>query len=401
MEQPRVALFMLLAAIAIVVVVAGLIIFVLRRLPAYRKYAAAAGSARVDQQRIKDEYARAGLKLTSSLFSAPSVSGTLSGTPFTERIVPGGRNSPPRVELSARSMLRGDFSVRREGGTETFFKAIGFAGEAQTGDAAFDRAFYLAGSSRDYVQALFADAQNREALQSLFALDFDSIELRDGMLTAVRQRHGQFLELDALRAALEQLAALRTTASAMQFAMQGVGGIRTRQINTVCSVAFGIAIAAFVATVYLLEPMVDGQLAMFLDSWKPALIVYGLLVATSLLLLRGRANAPREFAMVALLGLPSIWIAGVSGAMLANQVFDPSPPQRVRAVLMRHYVTHGKNRSYHFVFASWRKSRDEVKIVVPYRVYRRARKRQIWILETRAGRFGYEWIDRLEPLANP
>jgi hypothetical protein len=400
MEPSRLALFVVLAAI-IVAVVAGLIIFILRRIPAYRKYAATAKTAGSDAQRIRSEYQQAGLQVSSSWTAAPSVSGTLSGTSFTERLVQGSRNSPPRIELSARSALRGEFSVRREGGTESFFKSIGFAGEAQTGDATFDREFYLAGTSREYVQALFSDPGNRAAVRTLFALGFDGVELRDGRLIATRRRHAQLLELDALRAALEQLAALRTTASAMQFAMHGIGGIRTRQIDTVCSVAFGVAITAFMLTVYLLEPMVDGQLAMFADSWRPALIAYGILVGIALLLLRGRANAPREFAMIALLGLPAIWVVGVSGAMLANQVLDPSPPQTVRVQLIRHYETHGKHRSYHLVLASWRRPRAAVNVVVPYSIYRRAQPHQTWVVVTRAGRYRYEWIDSLEPQAKP
>jgi hypothetical protein len=400
MDQSRLALFVVLAAI-IVVVVAGLVIFILRRIPAYRRYAATAKSASSDAQRIKSEYQQAGLQVSSSWSAAPSVTGTLSGTPFTQRLVQGSRNSPPRIELSARSALRGEFSVRREGSTESFFKSIGFAGEAQTGDATFDREFYLAGTSREYVQALFSDPGNRAAIRTLFALGFDGVELSDGRVTATRRRHAQLLELDALRAALEQLAALRTTASAMQFAMHGIGGIRTRHIDTVCSVAFGIAIAAFMLTVYLLEPMVDGQLVMFADSWQPALIVYGILVGAALLLLRGRANAPREFAMVALLGLPAIWVVGVSGAMLANQVLDPSPPQTVRVMLLRRYETHGKHSSYHLVLASWRRPRAAVNVVVPRSIYRRAQPHQTWIVVTRAGRYGYEWIDSLEPQAKP
>jgi hypothetical protein len=398
MEQPRVALFLLLAAIVIVVVVAGLIIFILRRIPGTRKHAAVQKDATADAQRIKAEYAQAGLQVKSSFFSSPSVSGTLSGIAFTQKIVPGGRNSPPRVTLSARSALRGDFSIRREGGTESFFKSIGFAGEAQTGDAAFDREFYLAGRSRDYIQALFGDAQNREAVRALFALGLDRLELNDGELTAIRGRPPQFLELSALRSALEQFAALRTTPAALQVAMHGIGGVRTRSIDAVCVGALGVAAGGFMATIHLLEPMVDGQFALFADSWRQAVIVYGLLLAATLLFLRGRANAPRELLMIALLGLPSIWIGGVSGAMLANQYLDPSPPQMVRVVLLHHYLSKGKNTSYHFVFAAWRRGGADVNIVVPHEIYRKARRNQTWLLETRAGRFGYEWIDSLEPL---
>ncbi len=397
MEQPRVALSILLAVIVVAIVVGGLIILILRRIPAYRRMRDKGLDMAADGERIKGEYAQAGLSVSSGFFSGPSVSGTLSGMHFTHRIVPGGRNSPPRIELSTPSSLRGEFSVRREGGREGFFKAIGFAGEAQTGDAAFDREFYLAGVSRDYVQALFADAQNRDAVRALFALDFNSLELQDGQLTVARSGQTLLLELAALRAALEQLAALRTTAGAMQAAMQGLAGLRTRHIDKLCTAVMGVAVTAFMATLYFLEPMVDGQFAMFLDSWHAALIVYGALVAVSLLLLRGRANAPRELLMVALVGLPSIWAGGVSAAMLVNQVFDPSPPQTVSVVLLRHYVTGGKNRSYHLVFWPWGRRPANVDIAVPPEIYRKAAPNQMWTLQTRAGRFGYEWVDTLEP----
>lgn len=397
MEHSSHAPFLLLAAIVVAV---GLIIFVLRRMPGDRKYSAAQSASSTDLERIKAEYAQAGLTVKTSFFSSPSVSGTLSGIAFTHKIVPDGRNSPPHVELSARSALRGEFSVRGEGSSEGFFKSIGFAGEAQTGDAAFDREFYLAGVSREYVQALFSDAQNRAAVRRLFALGFDRVELQDGEIAATRSRHAQLLELNLLREALEQLSTLRTTPSAMQVAMQGLGGIRTRHVNAACTVAIGIALTAFISTTFLLEPMLDGQLAMFADSWRPAVIAYGVLVGATLLLLRGRANAPRELVMIALLGLPALWIGGVSSAMLANQYLDSSPPQSFRVTLLRHYVSRGKNTSYHFVFASWRKSGAQVKITVPQAIFRKAAPGQSWVLETRAGRFGYEWIDNLEPQPN-
>jgi len=397
MEQPRVALGLLIAAIVILAVVAGTIIFVLRRIPAYRRVRDQGQATATDAERIKAEYAAAGMPVNSSFFTSANVAGTINGLAFTHKVVPGGRNAPPHVELEAPSSLRGEFGVRREGGAEGFFKAIGLAGEAQTGDAAFDREFYLQGSSRDYVQAIFADAQNRDAIRRLFALGFDGVELRDGRLRAARSPQAHLLELAVVRGALEQFAALRTTASAMQVAMQGIGGVATRQINAASALALGVAIAAFMATVYLLEPMVDGQFALFAASWKPALIAYGVLAALTALLLRGRANAPKELAMIALLGLPSIWIGGVSGAMLANQYLDRSPPQTIRAQLLRHYVTRGKNTSYHLVFAHWRRRGAEVNLMVPYEIFNRARPKQTWVLQTRAGRLGYEWVDTMAP----
>ena len=118
MEQPHIALFLLVVAIVILVVVAGSIIFILRRFLGHKKTVATQATAQTDAEEIKAAYAQAGLPVKSSFFSSPSVTGTLSGIAFTHKIVPGGRNSPPHIELSARSTLRGDFAIRREGGTE-------------------------------------------------------------------------------------------------------------------------------------------------------------------------------------------------------------------------------------------------------------------------------------------
>jgi len=49
------------------------------------------------------------------------------------------------------------------------------------------------------------------------------------------------------------------------------------------------------------------------------------------------------------------------------------------------------------VFQPWGKRRRNVDIAVPLEIYRKAAPQQMWVLETRAGRFGYAWVDTLEP----
>lgn len=319
MEYPNVALALLVIAIVLLVVFAGGIIFFLRRSPSY-KAGPAKGTTAEDAERLKAEYAQAGMPVKSSFFSSPSVTGSLSGVAFVHKVIPGGRNSPSRAVVTARSGMRGQFAVRREGGSEGFFKSIGFAGEVQTGDANFDREFYLLGSSREYVAAMFSDVQNREAVRAIFGLGFDHLELYDGEITASRERHAQLIELKAVGSVLEQLAALRTTPGAQQVAMQGSGGITLRQINTVCAAAAGVAVAALMGILYLLDPMVGGQLAIYEETWRPALYVYVPLVLLAVLALRGRPAAVKELSLVALIGLPGLWGSGAGLATLANQV---------------------------------------------------------------------------------
>ena len=70
MEQPGVALSILLLAIVVAIVVGSLIISILRRIPGYRRARDQGLAAAADGERVKAEYAQAGLAVKSGFFSA-------------------------------------------------------------------------------------------------------------------------------------------------------------------------------------------------------------------------------------------------------------------------------------------------------------------------------------------
>ncbi len=172
----------------------------------------------------------------------------------------------------------------------------------------------------------------------------------------------------------------------------------------VCATVFGVAGVAFLVVMFLLDPMIDGPFAMFADTWQPVtLYAYLPLVAVAFIALRGRASAISDLTMIVLLGLPGILGGAVGLATVANQYLDQSTPQTVQVVLVSKYKSSGGRNNrvhYYFVFQSWRSDRAEVKIPVSAEHHSQGKQKQTWILRTRTGRFGYEWIESLSLKTN-
>jgi hypothetical protein len=324
------------------------------------------------------------------------VSSTLSGVTFIHKVI-FSRNNPPYARLTGSSALRGEFAVRREGSTEGFFKSIGFAGEAQTGDAAFDAEFYLFGRSQEYLRAFFSDPRNRAAIRALFELGFDSVTLRDGWLVATRHHPPMLLELEALRAAIEQFAALGEPPAAMSVAMKGIGGVSTAHIKAALVFTLFFATGTWFVVAGVLNPMIDGSFALYVDSWRQGLLACVLLLVAAAFALRGRAAAPKELAMITLIGV-LLWSSGAGLATAANQYLDQSPVLTAQVRLLALYATSGRNPSHRLVFSSWENGRSRIDINVSRSVYERVQDNQTWVIQVRAGRFGYPWVSALAPL---
>lgn len=218
MQDWGVALGFLVGTVIVFVLLAAPVLYFTRRTRTVRDIVAAEReSARVDA-----EYERAGMLKRSFLHGGSAV-GTHGGVVFTAKVVVQGKVA--RSVLTTSTLVRGEFAVRREAASDGFFKSIGFAQEAQSGDEEFDRDFYLLGRSRTYLEALFAEVRNRAAVRTLMALGFDYLEFRNGTLEATRGQYGALPALSKARAAIEALASLREppAAAAQELALVAFG----------------------------------------------------------------------------------------------------------------------------------------------------------------------------------
>ena len=348
------------------------------------------------KKRLEAAYTTAHLKFSSnSWWSVASYSGTRGGVKFVQNLEPAGRSSPAYLKVSVPTPLDEDLTVTRESGSDAFFKRIGFSVEVQTGDAAFDQEFYLSSRSPEFIRALFAPAQNREAVRALFAQGFDQLELQGGSLTARKKGEKEPLEVEALFRAVESLARLRATAQAARALLPPPSGLTTTRLLWING---GVMVLLLVPSFFAISwarPVIGGEISVLWDTlrWSAAGILAASMVLASVL--RGRPNAHREFAvgfLTLLFGIPvGVWGA----AMLVNERLDVSEAVVHEARLLDKRETHGKRDHYYLTLASWHPGGDSEEIEVSRGTYSSARPRQLWIVRTRAGRMGYEWVESL------
>ena len=345
------------------------------------------------RERIEADYAAAGIKVNVPLFAAAGVraSGTLGGVLVDLFIAPGTKSNPGMITLSVHSGLQGNFTISRETDIDRYSKKVGFAIELQTGDAAFDAAYYVSGIS----QALFADAKNRDAFRKLFDLGINRVVLDSGQLTAtsVNRHESPVLELPQLTEFVKLLASLRMQPGAMGFAMPATG-VSTQQIGKTC---LGIAIAGgtlYATAWFASEPLVNGWWVAAWRYWPVAIAAIAVFLGIAVACLWGRAAAHRELLAVVTLALPSILLGGWGAVVLANQYLDESEVQAHETRLVERYSTHtrGQGTNYYLVFKSWRPGEGTVEIEATETQYEYAARTRRWIIRTREGRLGFEWV---------
>jgi hypothetical protein len=394
MEQSGDALFLLGVIAILVVAVATPVILILRITPWYKKQRREEQLAKERAGMVNAEYAQAGIHVKKTFLGSAQMEGVHAGVAFTHQIEPGGKNSPPRAIISASSTLRGDFCVTRERAADSFFRRIGFAGEAQTGDAAFDGEFLLEGGSREYVRAIFADAHNRDAVRALFESGFDRVELDGGEASASKSGEAHVMDLPVVTGAVERLASLRAASDMAGAAMYR--GVSTGKIQR--SLAAGTVVAALlIAWAHLgTRPTVETWWDAAQRDWHAIALGCVSLVALTVVSLRGRSAAYRELAHIMAV-MPVFVYAGWCAAILANQKLDASAPSIHEARLVKKYQTAGKNSiSCHLEFESWRQDLVYAHVMVPCDVYNRLKPGQIVAVGTHAGRLGIEWVDSVD-----
>jgi hypothetical protein len=331
------------------------------------------GRARVTRNpQIEAQYLRAGFTVGASrAHGGLIVSGNLLGLPFLLTANPGSRYAPAASSVTVPAAAGADFLIEREGSRDL--------------------------SGNDLVESLFPDAKARDAVRALFGLGFSHVARGGGRLSATRLLDASPLEPDTLRAVLEQLAALGATPGPQAGATLAA---KPREVAQVAALGLGLgalilggfalALVADKSTQSLTEGMI-GQV------WPGVLAAFLALTVLAHRLLRGRPQAGVElFAFVAL-GLPALGGWAWGGAMLANQFLDESVArEHVVAGSRPNRIRRGGEYRYFVNIDSPKAGGRGVTIEVSG-AYRDAKAGQRWIVRTRSGRLGFEWVESARP----
>ncbi len=319
---------------------------------------------------IEAEYVLAGFEVkTSRAHGGPVVKGTLQGTPFVLTASPGANTAPALTMISVPRAPGGSFAVSREGSRDL--------------------------SGRDFLEPVFPDAKARDAVRALFLLGFDTVSGRGEYLSAIRSLKAGVLDLGSLRAVVEQLGVLRSTPT------RAVATWAAPESSSVW--IMGVSLALLFAGFMLLDqanrgtqPFADGAAAM-MDVWPAVAATCLALVALAMYLLRGRPLARGELGFIIFAALPGLCLGGTGAAMLANQHLDESAHRE------RHTQVEG--RDYHkrvprVILAPRRAGSGSVALEVSPRTHKNLQTGQQWIMRTRAGWLGYEWVESARPAPN-
>lgn len=309
------------------------------------------------------------------------------------------RNRPASFQVGIECASPGDFEVRPERRLDRLSKRLGIAAEIQTGDGPFDREFYIHTNSVEFCRRLLSDADVREAVRRISELgygtlrhDGERLEAVCSPFTAVRSRPASFVE-DAVR----HLALLAARVPQEAYARRTLGmpswKLARGAVFTVAALSLVAGGGAFLWGRRAYPPLDELEAALFSLRYSGAALLGFLVLAVALL--RGRSGSHRELLVsggIALLGIP---LSGAGALVVLNGYGDDSPPvHHETRVIGKHYSRHRSSTMYYVDARSWRAGRDEERLRVSSGTYRDVRAgRSVLRITTRAGRYGFEWVD--------
>ncbi|MDX6765672.1 MAG: hypothetical protein SFU85_02670 [Candidatus Methylacidiphilales bacterium] len=298
------------------------------------------------------------------------------------------------------------FKLTEEGGTDRFFKWLGFSSEMQTEDEEFDRHIYVACDHRELPQFLKQDVAARKAVCRLFRRGIHSIST-DGSYLWVYQK-GSIVPNEEDLEDLSTLGKLlkKVPDSALQFLQDPF----FHKAFIAESLTWGIALYGAPGLIEL--SLLPHPLYL---SWMPVLgmglllsaVLFLLLMLFLALFLGGSSRTHRiivESALLLLIGLP--W-TGAELVSDANIAFDNRPAEIRHARITEKYtrITRGRRGSrkvsYYFRLefeAEASKVRIPEQMVVGRGLYNEGGEGKAVEIHIRPGRFNFPWMEQIRVL---
>ena len=300
----------------------------------------------------------------------------------------------------------GWFLVEKEGITDSLLESTGLEGKIATPDASFDSRFRVSADDPGFASAYFASPKKREAVEGLFSEGCAFIELNKNGLCAVWPPllAKDLTDAGFVKRSLAPLSALGeelppvTLPPATEFGKEQF----TRVMGGANALMLIVAVVSlFLPPGYSCGRIIDAY-GMFCDCAPYIGFAVAGLVILSAVLLKGKSWF--RFAIMAITFSSLIWFSGdgflVEGYL--NTSLDTGRPAMHLATILSKYQSNYRGVSYYLVVRSWRgRGTDDVKLKVFRDAYQNAQPGTIVAIETKPGRFGYEWVlgYRLQPPA--
>lgn len=142
-------------------------------------------------------------------FFVPTFVGRYDASEFIVRLISGGKNRPPSLEVQVVTALDLRMTVRPESQGAAFLKTLRLVKDVQIGDPLFDERFIVSASDDMGAQRYFASAEKKDALRAILELGWHSITFSECVVTAHKVRYGDSdITPEAITAAVRLLGTL-------------------------------------------------------------------------------------------------------------------------------------------------------------------------------------------------
>lgn len=316
--------------------------------------------------------------------------GTLEGTAYEYEYFEGAKNSPAFLKVRIAGLARTRFCITKERAFDRVSKLIGLSDEIQTRDPEFDRDFYIQAERGDCPPGFFTDDQKRRTVREIFALGFTSVGSADGKLEAQWKPFvpREDFAPSVIAETVAKLVAFRGEAPTVPGTPMSA---ERRGLKSAWAAALlGATVVAMLGPAWY--PPLDGW-DLFIWSMKYSTTAMLILLFLAVARLRGRSTAHRELLAILIASVIGFPLGGWGTAAILNGYLDASPPLRHVAQVVDKRASKGKHRSYHAIVESWRPTKRRETIRVGARTYRGiVSKESKLIVQTKRGRFGFEWL---------
>jgi len=312
-----------------------------------------------------------------------------------------GRNKPSYFKVWLKRPGKGEFHITRENLFDQIFKKLSITKEIQTGDKAFDSAFYIATQTSRFTALVLSSSEKRNAIWELFSMGYNEVWYNGQTLEAKWSPFAPNAKLvpGFLDKTAENLAII-----IKDLPEAGESPASTRKIDytkrriaiylfTVILVFSGIF--TYIGGITLGAPL--DRFSVLLFSLIFSIPVFAIYMFGIVRLFRGSARTHREVKKVFLFTLASLVLIGWGLCMILNAKLDQSPVEPRKALVVKKHVGSVSHKDpfeeYYVLVESWREGRKTEKVVIRSSHYSRIQIGKTYLaIATKPGRFGFEWI---------
>ncbi|HNX67860.1 MAG TPA: hypothetical protein PLL75_03605 [Candidatus Omnitrophota bacterium] len=305
----------------------------------------------------------------------------------------GSRHESAHLELRIRHVFPGEFSVSKENKIDQFFQNLRISREIKAGDAAFDEKFYIETNVEEATQQYFSQETKRVAVERLFNAGVTRIEHTGKQLVLFKYpfpKDGAEVA-EILKSAKDLLENAAYTAAGGGTGLLGLQALK----KGFSAGAAGLFFLGFLAFLFAQTQPVFNEQGLFFFSLRYSIPPLGCLWAAVVFFFKGRSFFHRLFISVFFSSVIGGVLLGSAAVKILNVWRDHGPSAyRQAPVLDRR--KEGKHHDVPYLYVqAWKAARAIERVKVSAKVFDEAvPKRTIALLETKPGRFGFEWLVR-------